>query len=118
MSKKRLTQIYIRFFAIILGIFTLFFVGYIIFSTGIFNKTPHVETKPNNTYAETIHVVTDKDYQPYSFVDSETNEPTGHDVELIYKIANKLEVNFDLKLLSWGEYLDKLEDGSAEWTYW
>ena len=114
MSKKRLTQIYIRIFAIILGIFTLFFVGYIIFSTGVFDKTPHVETKPNNTYAETIHVVTDKDYQPYSFVDSETNEPTGHDVELIYKIANKLEVNVDLKLLSWGECLDKLEDGGAD----
>ena len=116
MPKKKIKyslSLNIKIFAAILGAFAIFFAGYILVSTGIFNKTPKVDTKAENTFSETIHVVTDKDYQPYSFVDK-NGEATGHDVELINKVANKIGVNVDLRLLTWGECLDELESGTVD----
>ncbi|MBO4336035.1 MAG: response regulator [Desulfovibrio sp.] len=73
---------------------------------------PKVEKTAKNVYANTLHVVTDIDYTPFSYVD-EDGAYAGYDVELIIEIANRLEMNLDLRLLDWPEAQHSLMQGSA-----
>lgn len=66
------------------------------------HREPRVRIQPKNCYAETIKVVTDIDYNPFSYVNAE-GEYAGFDVELMNEVANRLEVNLDLKLMNWSE---------------
>ena len=66
--------------------------------SGIFREPPKVEIKPLNNFKKTLHVVTDRDYAPYSYVDERGNYQ-GYDVELINEIANRLQMNLDLSLM-------------------
>lgn len=76
-------------------------------------KTPVIEITADNRYAETLHVVTDEDYRPYSFY-GENGTYTGHDVELITLIANKLHMNLDLWFMPWDEAIKSVTDGRAD----
>lgn len=91
----------------------LVIVIYVLIATGIFDATPTVEVQAHNCYTETIRVVTDEDYSPYSFYDK-NGMPTGHDVELINMIANTVGKNLELELLPWNEALSALESGEAD----
>ena len=75
--------------------------GYLYFSDA-FAPAPKMEIRPENRYEETLRVVTDMDYAPFSYVD-ENGEYAGLDVELINEIANRLEMNLDLTLMDWNE---------------
>ena len=66
--------------------------------SGIFREPPKVEIEPLNNFKKTLHVVTDRDYAPYSYVDERGNYQ-GYDVELINEIANRLQMNLDLSLM-------------------
>ncbi len=102
---------------IIIGLLALFFlIGiavYYAYVNDSFKKTARMEIFANNTYTETLHVVTDKDYEPFSYIDRK-NEYAGLDVELIAEIANRLEMNLDLQLLDWSTAQEKLLNGEAD----
>lgn len=64
-------------------------------------------------YEHTIIVAADRDYPPYSFIDEHGNY-AGHDVELIYALGQRLELNIDLRLINWDDALAGLDDGSID----
>lgn len=66
--------------------------------SGIFREPPKVEIEPKNTFKKTLHVVTDNNYAPYSYVD-DNGSYQGYDVELMNEIANRLQMNLDLALM-------------------
>ena len=67
---------------------------------GVFREPPKVEIQPQNNFKKTLHVVTDNDYAPYSYVDANGNYQ-GYDVEMMNEIANRLQMNLDLSLMDW-----------------
>ena len=75
-------------------------IGLYVYFSETFKPPPTVQIKPYNHFDRTLHVVTDADYAPYSYIDEE-GEYIGMDVELINEIANRLQMNLDLKLLPW-----------------
>ncbi len=81
--------------------------------TGNLNKEPKTEAKADNCYTETLRVVTDEDYDPYSFYD-ESGNPAGYDVEYITLVANEMEMNLDLELMSWSEGIEAIQNGEAD----
>ena len=72
--------------------------GIYFYLSGAFRDAPTVELQPLNNFKKTLHVVTDIDYAPYSYVDEHGNYQ-GYDVELINEIANRLQMNLDLSLM-------------------
>lgn len=81
--------------------------------TGMFRMNPVIEVKADNCYTETLHVVTDEDYRPYSFY-GKNGKYSGHDVELVTLIANKLHKNLDLWLMPWEEGIKTITNGRAD----
>ena len=81
-------------------ILAVIFAGIYFNLSGIFRGAPKVETQPINKYKKTLRVVTDRDYAPYSYVD-ENGSYQGYDVEMMYEIANRLQMNLDLVLMDW-----------------
>ena len=79
-------------------ILAIIFAGIYFNLSGIFRDVPKVEIKPLNNFKKTLHVVTDSDYAPYSYVD-ENGDYQGYDIELINEIANRLQMNLDLLLI-------------------
>ena len=100
---------YIAIYISFLGLFCL---SYLYFS-GHFTKVPEVDIQPDNCYEDTLRVVTDKDYRPYSFYD-ENGRFSGYDVELITLIANKLHLNLDLNFMTWEEGIAIATTGGAD----
>ena len=82
--------------AILAGLFLILY----FYLSGAFNPVPKVEIQAENKFTKTLHVVTDIDRNPYSYVDAQGNY-SGYDVELINEIANRLQMNLDLKLVDW-----------------
>ena len=76
-------------------------------------QAPQVEVHALNKFDQTLHVVTDIDYEPYSYADSAENYH-GLDVELINEIANRLQMNLNLQLLDWVEANKRFRDGNAD----
>jgi len=79
---------------------------------GTFDRTPEVAVRPENTFDKTLHVATDHDYKPFSYI--EGGEYVGLDVELIAEVANRLEMNLDLVLLDWNDAQNGLIDGTYD----
>lgn len=78
-----------------------------------FRAQPVITIHADNIYNETLHVVTDIDYEPFSFVD-DNGDYVGLDVEMITEIANRLHMNLDLKLLEWPDALNTFMTGKAD----
>jgi len=76
-------------------------VGYF-YLADFFREDAKVEVFPENTFDKTLHVVTDWDYAPYSYIDEQGNYQ-GLDVEMMNEIANRMKMNLDLKLVDWNE---------------
>ena len=95
--------------AILAGLFVILY----IYLSNPFQKEPGVEIVPENKFDKTLHVVTDIDYAPYSYVDKYGNY-CGLDVELINEVANRLQMNLDLKLMPWSEANRYFERGDAD----
>ena len=86
---------------------------YLLFRPGVFQSEPTVAVQADNCYRETLTVVMDYDYEPFSFRDK-NGIPTGHDVELINEIANRLKKNVVVNFLTYGECLDRIRSGNAD----
>ena len=95
--------------AILAGLFVVVY----IYLSNPFAKEPVVEILPENRFDKTLHVVTDIDYSPYSYVDRYGN-PSGLDVELINEVANRMQMNLDLKLMPWNGATKYFERGDAD----
>ena len=76
-------------------------------------REPTVAIQAKNCYQDTLSVVADIDYQPYTFLDQNGNY-TGHDVELVNELANRLEMNLNLKLIPWSEALESVASGKSD----
>lgn len=83
-------------------ILALVFAGIYLNLSGIFRSVPVVEIQPLNTFKKTLHVVTNRDYAPYSYVDADGNYQ-GFDVEMMNEIANRMQMNLDLVLIDWND---------------
>lgn len=76
-------------------------------------RTPEIKIKANNNYRETVKVVCDYDYDPYSFFDK-NKRPIGFDIEFINYLANKMHVNLDLHMTDWVSAQKELNAGKAD----
>ncbi len=85
----------------------------LLYVSGHFDRNPEIEVYADNHYEDTLHVVTDKDYKPYSFYDGDGNR-SGYDVELITLIANMLHMNLDLDFVTWDEGVAIATGGGAD----
>ncbi len=88
-------------------------IGTFLYISHSFRTQPKVTVHADNIYNETLHVVTDIDYEPFSYVDKD-GEYLGLDVELIAEIANRLHMNLDLKLLDWPSVNELFFTGQAD----
>ena len=88
-------------------------IALVMLKSGAFAGRPKLDITADNCYEDTLRVVMDYDYAPFSFKDKSGN-PTGHDVELINEIANRLGKNVDIRLLSYGECLEQIRNGEAD----
>ncbi|MBR0262146.1 MAG: response regulator [Selenomonadaceae bacterium] len=94
-------------------ILAIIFAGIYFNLSGIFREPPKVEIQPQNNFKKTLHVVTDIDYAPYSYVD-EQGKYQGYDVEMINEIANRLQMNLDLSLMDWNDANKIFLSGGAD----
>ena len=94
-------------------ILAVIFAGIYFNLSGIFREPPKVETQPRNDFKKTLHVVTDRDYAPYSYVDEHGNYQ-GYDVEMMNEIANRLQMNLDLSLMDWNDANKIFLSGGAD----
>ncbi len=68
----------------------------------------------NQTDVRKIVVVGDYDYPPFTFVDTNTGKPAGHDVDFINQIASILNAKVEIRLLKWEEAQEAVENGEAD----
>ena len=94
-------------------ILAVIFAGIYFNLSGIFCDTPKIEVQPLNNFKKTLHVVTDIDYAPYSYVD-ESGNYQGYDVEMMNEIANRLQMNLDLTLMDWNNANKIFLSGGAD----
>ena len=93
--------------------FFAIFVGVYLYLSDAFRPAPQVEITAKNAYEETLIVVADKDYAPYSYIDEKGNY-AGLDVELMNELANRLQMNLDLQLLDLPSANRKFREGKAD----
>jgi PAS domain S-box-containing protein len=61
-----------------------------------------------------IVAVGDYDYPPFTFLDTITGKPAGHDVDFINQIAAILEAKVEIRLLKWEAAKEAVENGEAD----
>ena len=76
-------------------------------------KLPEMEIYANNNYEETLVVVADNNFPPFSFK-NDRGEIVGNDIEIINSIANDMKVNISICFLPWSEAITALDDGKAD----
>lgn len=111
-SKISFNKVIIISFVLFLIITLLSIAAIILNYYGTFDVEPVVEIQPGNTYEKTLHVATDWDYKPFSYI--QNDKYAGLDVELVTEVANRLEMNLDLTLLDWKEAQEGLIDGTYD----
>ena len=108
MKKKILAAGIICFFILIMVTAWTF-----MYLSDAFKPEPSVTIHADNIYDETLHVITDIDYEPFSYAD-EHGRYMGMDIELIAEIANRIHVNLDLTLTDWPSVNEKFFSGEAD----
>ena len=89
------------------------FSGLYLYLSDAFHPAPRVEVTAENRYERTLKVVADADYAPYSYLDEEGN-PAGLDVELMNELANRLQMNLDLRLMDLPSANRNFQKGEAD----
>ena len=74
---------------------------------------PEVTIKAYNCFQQTLHVIGDKDYKPFSYLKSSTI-PRGYDIELVTELSNRMGYNLELQLVEWNEAVRAIQDNKAE----
>lgn len=86
---------------------------YVIANRGSGYHEPMMEIHPNNTYEKTLRVAAVQDSDPYSFY-NKAGELHGFDIELMYALANTMQVNVEIQLLSLTEGQAALAAGDID----
>ena len=94
-------------------ILALVLINLYFFISDSLKPAPQVEIHAQNNFKKTLYVVTDRDYAPYSYID-ESGNYQGFDVEMINEIANRLQMNLDLRLVEWNMANQLFKDGEAD----
>ena len=108
-QKKR----YALLAVIFLPLMTIILLALFFYLSAVFKPSPKVEIQAENKFSKTLHVVTDMNYDPYSYI-GENGEYLGLDVEMMNEIANRLQMNLDLKLMDWNEANKVFFDGNTD----
>jgi serine phosphatase RsbU (regulator of sigma subunit)/ABC-type amino acid transport substrate-binding protein len=110
MKRPNGKKLLIAGFALFLFLSAVFFV---INYYSSLTREPEIEIFPDNNYSETITVVSDIEFEPFSFL-GKNGKPSGYDTELLYAIANKMRVNIDLRLMDWDDCQTAIANGEAQ----
>ena len=86
---------------------------YYLRSCGYFRAEPSVSEQANNCYLDTLHVVADYNYAPYSYYNSH-DEFAGLDAELAAILANELGMNLDLQFKEHDACVEDIINGRAD----
>ncbi len=92
---------------ITLNLFCFGLLFFILFGSAISNPL-------NQEGVRTIVAVGDYDYPPFTFFDSNTGKPAGHDVDIINHLASILKAKVEIRLLNWEEAQEAVENGEAD----
>ena len=105
----------IKTYANIIFVFIILVIGVITINQAIKydTKEPKMEIYANNNYSETLVIVADQEYPPFSFENSH-GVMIGSNIELMNAIANEMHVNLDFKFVPWSTSLEMINDGSAD----
>ena len=103
-SNQNCVSINGRFLSFVAAIF--FILTFLSFSHIVFSQT-------NPNAAKTIIVGGDYHYPPYEFLDKNGN-PTGYNVELTQAIAEVMGIQVEVRLDSWSNMRQALEDGEID----
>ena len=74
---------------------------------------PELTITANNNYEETLRVVGDIDYKPFSYM-SGNSEARGYDIELVTELANRIGRNLELKLMNWNDAVSMIQENKAD----
>lgn len=88
-------------------------IGTYLYLSDAFRPSPKCEIKAKNNFNATLRVVADNDYAPYSYIDSD-GQMQGLDVERMNELANRLNMNLDLKLMDWASARRAFLSGEAD----
>lgn len=111
LSKKRFFQFYLL--SILIVVLLAVQIGNAFVQGGWFAGVPEVKILADNHYERTLRVVGDIDFAPYSSVTA-NGSYTGHDIECINEIANRLGVNVEVQLMSWTRAVEAVKNGDAD----
>lgn len=109
MKKRRLKTTTVFALLVIMVVCAAFF----FYVSGFFKPEPEIEVVPANGSYATLKVVTDQDYRPYSYFGG-NHALSGHDVEVLYHIANQLDMSLEITPMSWEEAVIEMEEGRAD----
>lgn len=98
---------------IIVLLFIIFSAFMIIYALKIDASTPTLDIYPNNTYKETLKVVSDENYPPFSYKNKK-GEMVGSDIEHMNSIANEMGVNIEYSFHSWPKAIEAMENNEAD----
>ncbi|MBR2216300.1 MAG: transporter substrate-binding domain-containing protein [Selenomonadaceae bacterium] len=87
--------------------------SFYLYASEVWRPQPKVEVRAENRYAKTLRAVANKNYAPFSYID-ENGANAGLDVELMNELANRLNLNLDLRLLDWAEANREFLAGEAD----
>ncbi len=76
-------------------------------------RVPEPAPYQNKNYPETIVAVGDAGYDPYTFL-NEAGQASGFDVDMIHALADRMQVNVDIRLMTWEEAKTTVRDGKAD----
>lgn len=110
-SGKRFWLIYLL--GVIIALLIVIQICFAILWGGWLANTPKVEIQPQNCFNETLRVVADIDFAPYSSVLADGSY-NGHDIECINDVANRMGINLDLRLMTWNRAVDAVKNGDAD----
>lgn len=110
-SKRRFWQLYLL--SILIVVLLAVQVGNAIVQGGWFAGVPEVKIAADNCYERTLRVVGDIDFAPYSSA-AANGSYTGHDIECINEVANRLGVNVEIRLMTWTKASEAVKNGDAD----
>ena len=109
MKKKSSRMVLVAALAVLLCCLGVF----LIWQRKAIHSVVAIEAQANNVYDRTLKVVGDIDYDPYTFID-ETGALSGHDIEMLYILADSMGYNTEIRLMPWGEALEEVRGGKAD----
>lgn len=108
-KRKKIALVLALSITVVLILFPIFFS---LVNMGVFASAPSVKIFPLNKFDKTLNVVGDVNFAPHSFV--QNDRISGFDVEVFYEVANRIQRNVNITLLSWPDANRAMFEGRAD----